>query len=128
MEDKEIEFWLRHPEWTPPYLEECDMDWEKIVSDYYEKKRKEKELGIDKVRANFSDFLNSVSTDMLDDFEDGVLPAGLSSIIDIDPKTGHFVSKEYPDIVIGTIYDIYDAIEAADDSDEVEANAAMAEA
>ena len=120
MEDKEIEFWLRHPEWTPPYLEECGMDWNKIVSDYHEKKRKEKELGIDKVRSRFNDFLNSVSVDMLDDLEDGVLPSGLSSIIDVDPKTGHFVSKEYPDIVIGTIYDIYDAIEAAEDGDDEE--------
>ena len=118
MEDKEIEFWLRHPEWTPPYLEECGMDWNKIVSEYHEKKRKEKELGIDKVRNKFNDFLNSVSADMLDDLEDGILPTGLSSIIDVDPKTGHFVSKEYPDIVIGTIYDIYDAIEAAEDSEE----------
>ena len=44
-------------------------------------------------------------------FEDGELPSSLTDIIMVDPKTGNFVSKEYPDIVIGTIYDIFDAIE-----------------
>jgi hypothetical protein len=33
----------------------------------------------------------------------------LSSIITIDPKTGNFVAKDYTDIVIGTIYDVFDA-------------------
>ena len=29
----------------------------------------------------------------------------------VDPKTGYFVAKDYNDIVIGTIYDIFDARE-----------------
>ena len=44
-----------------------------------------------------------------EDFEDGVLPKSLVDIIDIDPQTGNFVSKDYPDILIGTIYDVFDA-------------------
>ena len=35
--------------------------------------------------------------------EEGVLPSKLEKIIDIDPVSGFFVSKEYPDIVIGSV-------------------------
>jgi hypothetical protein len=35
----------------------------------------------------------------------------LSDIITVDPITGNFVSKKYWDIVIGTIYDVFDAVE-----------------
>ena len=44
-------------------------------------------------------------------FEEGELPTSLSNIITVDPINGNFVAIEYPDIVIGTIYDIFDAIE-----------------
>lgn len=123
MEDKEIKFWIEHPEWTPPFLEECEMDWNKIVSDYNERKRREKELGIEAVREKFNNFLDNMTSEEFDDFEDGNIPASLSSIIDIDPKTGNFVSKDYPEIVIGTIYDVFDAMEE-NESDEYSAEQA----
>lgn len=123
MEDKEIKFWMDHPQWEPPYLKECGMDWEKIKSDYIERKRREKELGIELVREKFNAILDNITTDMLDDFEEGVLPSSLTAIIDVDPKTGNFVSKEYPDIVIGTIYDVFDAVEENFDQEEAESSA-----
>ena len=123
MEDKEIKFWMEHPQWTPPYLEECDMDWEKIKADYVERLRREKELGIEKVREKFNSVLDEMTTEIFDEFEEGNIPSSLSAIIDIDPKTGNFVSKEYPDIVIGTIYDIFDAMEGNADQEEMESTA-----
>ena len=42
--------------------------------------------------------------------EDGTLPNKLEKIINIDPVTGFFVSKEYPDIVIGNVNDMIDAV------------------
>ena len=118
MEDKEIQFWLRHPEWKIPYLEECGMNWDDIVNDYRKRKQREKELGIEKVRTIFDEVINNMTSDMFEDFENGDLPAQLTSIINIDPKTGNFVSKDYPDIVIGTIYDVYDAMEAKAEDEE----------
>lgn len=112
MEDKEIRFWMKHPEWKIPFLSECGMDWNKIQSDYEERMAREKELGVNLVRESFEKFLSDADSDDLDEFEDGTIPQSLSYIIDIDPKTGNFVSKKYPDIVIGTIYDVYDAVEA----------------
>ena len=109
MDDREIKFWRSHPEWKIPYLTECGMDWNKIVRDYDERMAREKELGIEKVRAKFEEVIHSMTSDDFDNFEEGVLPPSLNGIIMVDPKTGSFVSKDYPDIIIGTIYDVYDA-------------------
>ena len=111
MEDKEIRFWKNHPEWKIPYLEECGMDWDAIVKDYDERMEREKQLGIDIVKNKFFEFLSNMDFDDFDKFEEGELPDKLTEIIDIDPKTGYFVSKQYSDIVIGTINDIFDAKE-----------------
>ena len=46
-----------------------------------------------------------------DNFEEGILPSAVTNLVDIDPLTGNFVSKDYPDITIATIYDIFDAKE-----------------
>lgn len=111
MEDKEIRFWAKHPEWKIPFLDECEMNWESIYNDYNERMQREKELGIDKIRTKFNEVIENLSSSDIDNFEDGELPSSLSNIITIDPTNGNFVAIEYPDIVIGTIYDIFDAIE-----------------
>ena len=128
MEDKEIKFWLRHPEWKAPYLKECGMDWDAIVADYNARMQREKELGIEKIRNRFEDVINNITPEVFDKFEEGVLPSTLTDIIDIDPKTGNFVAKEYPDIVIGTIYDVFDAMEAAVEEEEAVAESEQEDA
>jgi hypothetical protein len=57
MEDKEIKFWLKHPEWKIPFLEECGMNWEEIKSDYEYRMMREKQLGIDTTRELFNKVL-----------------------------------------------------------------------
>lgn len=112
MEDKEIKFWMEHPEWEIPFLKECDMDWEKIKSDYIERKEHEKQLGIDKVREVYDEILNNLTLDEIDKFEDeGKLPSALEKIVVYEPISNLFVSKDYPDIVIGNMYDILEASE-----------------
>lgn len=106
MEDKEIRFWKRHPEWEIPFIKECGMNWTEIVKDYDARMEREKQLGIDKVRGLFFDSVKSLTSEEIENFEDGVLPESLSKIVDIDPLTSNFVSKDYPDIIIGTIYDV----------------------
>ena len=111
MEDKEIKFWLKHPDWKIPYIDECGMNWEEIKADYEYRMMREKQLGINAVRERFNIALENMSGSDFENFEDGELPTSLTDIIMVDPKTGMFVSKEYPDIVIGTIYDVFDARE-----------------
>lgn len=109
MDDKEIKFWKEHPEWEIPYLKECGMDWEQIVKDYDERMEKEKLLGIDMVKKKFFETIYNMDYDDFEKFEDGELPSSLTSIIEVDPVSGKFVSKKYKDIVIGTINDVLDA-------------------
>ena len=120
MDDKEIRFWKNHPQWKIPFLKECNMDWDKIVADYDERMKREKELGIERIREKVELFLANMTPDMIEDLEDGVLSPELLKIVDVDPKTGNLVSKEYPDIVIVHIYDLYDKLEEAIDEEQAE--------
>lgn len=111
MEDKEIKFWAAHPEFDIPFLEECGMNWDEIHNDYQERLKREKELGIDNVRKIYEEVLGSLTSSDIDEIEEnGTLPSKLEKILDIDPVTGFFVSKEYPDIVIGNVNDMIDAV------------------
>jgi hypothetical protein len=111
MEDKEIKFWAAHPEFDIPFLEECDMSWDDIYGNYQARLAREKELGIDNVRKIYEEVLNGLTSADIEALEDeGTLPSKLEKIIDIDPQTGFFVSKEYPDIVIGSVNDMIDAV------------------
>lgn len=111
MEDKEIKFWKSHPEWEIPFLKECGMDWNKIVGEYEYRLQREKELGIEAVREQYNKFLENITPETFEKIEEGELPPQLEKIVDIDPQTNNFVSKEYPDIIIGTIYDLFDAMD-----------------
>ena len=118
MEDKEIRFWEAHPEFEIPFLNECEMDWNAIHTDYIERMQREKELGIDNVRKVYEETIREFTLSDIEEIEEnGVLPDKLEKIIDVDPKTGNFVSKEYPDIIIGTLSDIIDVIYHKDDFD-----------
>ena len=111
MEDKEIRFWEAHPEFEVPFLEECDMSWDEIYSDYKARMEREKELGIDSVRKLFEEVISNMTMDDIEALEEeGKLPSKLEKIIDIDPVTGLFVSKDYPEIVIGSVSDMLDAV------------------
>ena len=118
MEDKEIKFWLGHPQWKIPFLEECGMDWDKITEDYFERKKREKELGIDIVREQYEKAIDSLTSEDIAKFiDDGEIPSEISAIVDIDVETDNFVAKEYPDIIIGSIRDIIEAAEYLDEDE-----------
>ena len=121
MEDKEIKFWTTY-NLVPPFIEECGMGkWEDIVSDYNERKIKERELGIDKDRETYEKILSELSSDDIDSFiEDGEIPKSILKIVDLNPTTMEFVSKQYNDVVIGSIYDILDVSENKVETDDEE--------
>lgn len=106
MEDKEIRFWSSHPEFEIPYLKECGMNWDEIYNDYLERMRIEKERGIDVIRKKYDEIVENLSDDDVELILEGELPEELLEIIDIDTKTGHFVSKQYPEYEIGSILDL----------------------
>lgn len=106
-EDKELAFWTKYG-LTPPFIEECEQgSWEEIVQDYKERLKREKQLGIDKVRDEYDVVCSKLTVDELEDLiENGVLSKSLSKIVSIDPISGNFVSKKYPNITIGKLGDI----------------------
>lgn len=106
MEDREIKFWISHPEWIPPYTKECGMDWEAIKSDYLQRMDNERNLGTDKIREKYNEIIENLTQEEINSFIDGKLPRGLGNIIEIDPKSTNFISKQFKEVVIGNINDI----------------------
>lgn len=112
MEDKEIRFWMTY-DMTPPFIEECKMgSWEDIKQDYLNRKHKEKQLGIDKIKEKFFEILTNMSiSDIESMLDDGNIPASLMKLANVNVETGNFMCKDYSDVVIATINDIVDVLE-----------------
>ena len=106
MSDKEVEFWIKHPEWDIPFLKECDIDWDKIQSEHIEKENEEKRLGIDKVKNEFSLAVMNLTEDDWGNIENNSIPESLTNIADYNEDTGNFVSKEHPESVIFSLGDL----------------------
>ena len=122
MEDKEIKFWTKYG-LTPPFIKECGMgSWDDIVNGYNERIKQEKELGIDKDRELYEKVLSELTSEDIDNFIDnGEVPVEILKIATLKPDTMELVSKKYPDVVIGTIYDILDVSEKCiNDNDDTE--------
>ena len=101
MEDKEIKFWSEHPELEIPFLKECNMDWETILSDYKQRLEKERMKGINVIREMFDHCMSQLTADEATDFlENGKIPNSMKNIADIDPITGNLVVKDYPDTIL----------------------------
>lgn len=126
MEDKEIRFWMKY-DMIPPFVEECGMGtWESIKLDYLERMAREKELGVDKEKEVFQQVIDELTKEEWrkifkndEEEEDGYnIPSKILKIVNWDNEKDAFVSKQYPDIVIGTIHDILD--KQFDDENEFE--------
>lgn len=109
MEDKEIKFWTAY-NLTPPFFEECGMGkWEDVKTDYFKRMEKEKELGIDKERELYEQYLNKLTSEEIDAFiDEAVIPKNIDLLVKIDPNSNNFLSKKYENVVIGNINDIID--------------------
>ena len=80
-----------------------------VIFEHASRMAKEKELGIDKEREAYSEALNKLTKEEINNFiEEGEMPASILKIVDIDPMSNNFVSKTYNDAVIGSINDITD--------------------
>jgi hypothetical protein len=104
-ERKEIEFWTSINE-VPPFVKECNIDWDKLVADYKEEIEKEKDEIFQIENKKYIDALNNLTDADIEAFEEeGKLPASFTSIVtlgsdmrlyfkkipDKTPSTGGFV-------------------------------------
>ena len=84
--------------------------WEDIVEDYKRRIQEEETLGIDKEKELYDKILLNLTEEEMDLFEEeGNIPSEILKIVDIDPKTGNFVSKNYEHVIIGNMYDILES-------------------
>ena len=120
MEDREIKFWIDHPQWTPPFTKECGMDWETIKTDYTNRVEEERKLGIDLIREQYETVVENMSQSEVTAFVNGNIPKQLLAIVEPDPKSTNLMSRKFPGVVIGNVADIYRKYAPAteDDSDE----------
>lgn len=106
MEDREVKFWIDHPEWIPPYTKECGMDWEAIKTEYLSREEEERKLGIDKIREQYEEIVENMSQADVTAFMNGNPPKNLMAIVEPDPKSSHFLARDFPGVVIGNVMDI----------------------
>ena len=118
MEDKEIRFWMKYPEFEIPYIKECGMDWESIKSEYLKRMEEEKQRGIDIVRSQYEAIISSLSDTDVEKLYEGELPVALDKIVEIDPLTGYFMCKQYPEYKIGSILDLLENAEVYQTEDD----------
>ena len=106
-EDKEIKFWLSVNK-KPPYVDECDINWEEIVNDYNERMKHYQEEGIKAEIEEYEKIVNNFSQDDVENLiEEGILPDRLTKIVELDINSNNFISKNF-DIKLGSLFDIID--------------------
>ncbi len=97
-ERKEIEFWIKINE-IPPFVKECNIDWDKLVNDYKETLKKE---ACELFQAENEKYLNALSELTQDDidkyYEDGIIPKSIEEIVTLNPTDMKFYFIRIPDM------------------------------
>lgn len=96
-ERKEIEYWLSINE-TPPFIDECGIDWDKLVNDYQELKEKEKNIIFQEENDKYLKALSELTKEDIKAFDDDdEIPKSLLDIVVIGQDM-HFYLKKLPDM------------------------------
>lgn len=100
-ERKEIEFWVSINE-TPPFVKECDIDWDKLVADYKAEIEKEKNDIFQSENKKYIDALNRLTDADIEVFEEeGKLPPSIASIVTLGSDMRLYF-KKLPDMTPST--------------------------
>ena len=100
-ERKEIEFWVSINE-TPPFVKECDIDWDKLVADYKAEVEKEKNDIFQAENKKYIDALNKLTDADIEVFEEeGKLPPSIASIVTLGSDMRLYF-KKLPDMTPST--------------------------
>ena len=82
------------------------MDWEAIKTEYLSREEEERKLGIDKIREQYEEIVENMSQADVTAFVNGNPPKALMAIVEPDPKSSHFLARDFPGVVIGNVMDI----------------------
>lgn len=119
MERKEIEYWLRIGE-KPPFIEECGMDWDKIVNDYVIMKAEEDNALFKEENTKYLDALSKLTVADIEAYEeDDVIPQSLLDIVTLGSDL-HFYFNKIPNMTPSTGGYVFDDLSIDNNSDEIE--------
>lgn len=122
IERKEMDFWLSIGV-KPPFVEECGMDWDKMVSDYNEIIRQEEDIIFQEENSKYLSVIENLTKEDIDNFEeDGTIPSSLTKIVTLDSDM-HFKFIKLPHMSPSTGGYIFDDIVLQDYSETEYENA-----
>ena len=117
LERKEIEYWLSINE-EPPFIKECGIDWNALVSEYNEMVEKEKNALFQEENEKYLKIINSLTKSDVEEFEEeGVIPSSLNNIVTLDSNM-RFKFIKIPDMSPSTGGYVFDDISIKDTSEE----------
>lgn len=97
-ERKEIEFWEKIGE-RPPFIDECGIEWDKLVEDYHETVKRETDELFQAENSKYLEALENLTKEDVDAFEeDGELPKSITDIVTLSPKDMRFYFIRIPDM------------------------------
>ena len=109
-ERKEIEFWVKINE-TPPFVKECNIDWDTLVQKYLEEVENEKNELFEAENAKYLEALDAITNKDVEEFEsEGKIPTVLSSIVTLGSDM-RFYFKKIPNKTPSTGGFIFDDIQ-----------------
>ena len=109
-ERKEIEFWVKINE-TPPFVKECNIDWDTLVQKHLEEVENEKNELFETENAKYLEALETITNKDVEEFEnDGKIPSSLTSIVTLGSDM-RFYFKRIPDKTPSTGGFIFDDIQ-----------------
>lgn len=109
-ERKEIEFWVKINE-TPPFVKECNIDWDTLVQKHLEEVENEKNELFETENAKYLEALDAITNKDVEEFEsEGKIPSVLSSIVTLGSDM-RFYFKKIPNKTPSTGGFIFDDIQ-----------------
>lgn len=97
-ERKEIEFWVKVDK-EPPFVKECDIDWDRLVSEFKELKEKEKNELFQELNKKYLDILDSLTEEDIIEFEEEYnLPKKVDEMMVLNASDMCLYFKDIPDM------------------------------
>ena len=110
-ERKEIEYWVKIHE-TPPFVEECGIDWNLLVENYQKEKEEEDNALFQEEDKKYLEALDKLTNEEVDEFEEeGKLPTSITSIVTLNSNDMRFYFKKIPNKTPSTGGFIFDDIQ-----------------
>ena len=109
-ERKEIEYWTKVNE-IPPFVKECGINWDKLVEDYREEKKKEENEIFKEENEKYLNALNEMTNNDIKAFEEeGEIPQSILDIVTLNSSDMRLYFKKIPNMTPSTGGLVFDDI------------------